>query len=466
MKKGVSLLLGLLISISMIPAVLSQDQEQQVSVQVEIWEIPYYPPSVLMVSPENVEIIPNIWSNIVVVVYDNEMNLENIYLMAYENSLDNAAPDNVRNHYTWVASKSTGTWRFSCPLGANYIDNINSSVQENPTENTYTAIFRVKLARIAASGFWDLYVRAVDNVGLDNYLENINAIMVQVYLEMSLSTYTLSFSGYKGQSVYATQSPMTVTVSSNRNFAIKVKAAGNFTSNGNIIPASAAKAIGEEEVSLSTTYENVWKNVSYGESVQRQIQWRLDIPSNVVAGNYTNTFYVRVETLIVPPSPQNLVQNPSFEDDTFWQFSPPYSTRSSERARTGSYSAKQTQLATSYGSYVTSDNITNFTPGATYYLVGYYYIVNPGGGALPENYRLFFRVRWYPYWENDNGYIQTPGSGFTATAFDSWVQVSYQVTAPENAVRARIYITAQRTSTAVPSTDIFWDDIWLSTQQP
>ncbi|MEM1689280.1 MAG: hypothetical protein QW623_02290 [Candidatus Hadarchaeales archaeon] len=421
-------------------------------------------PSVLMVVPENSTIMPNCWFNVTVTVWEGEMELENIYLVAHENSLSHTASDNIRNHYTWSASKSAGAWQFSCPLGSAYIDTSGCSVLENSETKTYTAIFRVKLSKIAAPGMWNLYVRAVDNTGLDNYLENINAIMVQVYLEMSLSTYTLSFSGYKGQSVYATQSPMTVIVSSNRNFTIKVRAAGDFTSDGYTISASAAKAIGGRTVSLSTIYENVWNNIQYGENMQKQIEWRLDIPSNVAARNYTNTFYVRVETL--PEPPLQLVQNPSFEQTGYWSFGT-NASRSSERARTGSYSAKQVVNSSSYTAYVTSDNITSFIPGQTYYLAGYYYLVNPGGGASPSQYTLFIRVRWYPYWENDDGYVQTPSSGFASTAFDSWTLVSFQVTAPQNAVRARVFITARYTTGQTPpATSAYWDDIWLSTQPP
>jgi len=223
------------------------------------------------------------------------MNLSSITLMDYENTLDNTAPDNTRNHYKWQATKSEGIWSFSCPLGSAYINAAGCSVSEYANTKTYTATFKVRVAKTAAPGTWDLYASATDDTNLYDYLENANAVTVQVYLEMALSTNTLTFLGMQGQSVYASQSPMTVTVTSNQNFDIKVKAAGDWVKGADTMPASATKAIGETTVSLSTAYQNVWSNVQYGEDVAKQIQWRLDIPADAVPGDYTNTFYVRVE---------------------------------------------------------------------------------------------------------------------------------------------------------------------------
>jgi hypothetical protein len=112
---------------------------------------------------------------------------------------------------------------------------------------------------------------------------------------MTLNKSTLTFSGTQGQSVTASESPVTATVTANVSFNLQVRAAGNWVSGGNTMPASATKAKGEGDwASLSTTYQNVWTNVSYGEDVQKNIEWRLDIPSDAVPGTYTNTFYVRV----------------------------------------------------------------------------------------------------------------------------------------------------------------------------
>jgi|GEM_PF-5584431 len=252
-------------------------------------------PEVQSVVPTDTEWIPYSWTTVTVKVYDWNMNVTDITLMAYEASLDNTASDDTRNHYTWVASKSEGTWTFSCPLGSAYIDTDGCSVQEDSDEKTYTATFKVRVAKTAAPGDWDLYASAVDSTDMYDYLENANAVTVQVYLEMQLSTNTLTFIGQQGQQVYANQSPMTVTVTTNQNFDIQVKAAGDWSSDGNSMPASATKAKGEGDwVSLSTSYQNVWTNVSYGEDIQKNIEWKLDIPIETVPGTYTNTFYVRI----------------------------------------------------------------------------------------------------------------------------------------------------------------------------
>jgi hypothetical protein len=84
-------------------------------------------------------------------------------------------------------------------------------------------------------------------------------------------------------------------VTSNTYSNIQVKAAGDWVSNGNTILAGATKARGEGDwISLSTSYQNVWTNITCGEGVQKDIEWRLDIPSDAVPGTYTNTFYIRV----------------------------------------------------------------------------------------------------------------------------------------------------------------------------
>jgi len=245
------------------------------------------------VSPLETLWIPYTCENVTVVVTDNDMNLENVYLMAYENSLDNTAPDNTRNHYTWIASKSGGTWQFSCPLGSDYL--CAGSVIENAEAKTYTLTFSVRLAKTAAPGSWDLYVRAVDENQNENYLENTNAILVSAYLEMTLSADQLTFTGYPGQSIPASQNPLTVSVTSNLDFNIQVRAAGDWSGPGTI-PASATKAAGEVTVSLSTTYQNVYTGVQYGEAVDKDINWILEAPSDAPTGTYTNTFYVRVQS--------------------------------------------------------------------------------------------------------------------------------------------------------------------------
>ncbi|MEM2251250.1 MAG: hypothetical protein QW626_04035, partial [Candidatus Hadarchaeales archaeon] len=260
-----------------------------------IQQMPNVPPEVQSVVPADTAWTPYVWTTVTVTVRDNNMNLSSITLMAYESSLGSGDPDSTRNHYTWQATKSEGTWSFSCPLGSAYIDTTGCSVSEDSETKTYTATFKVRVAKTAAPGTWDLYARAVDEQEGEDDLESANAVTVAVYLEISLSASTLTFSGQQGQSVNASESPVTATVTANKNFYLEVKAAGNWVKGADTMPASATKAKGEGDwVALSTTYQAVWSNVSYGEDVQKQIQWRLDIPADAVPGDYTNTFYVRV----------------------------------------------------------------------------------------------------------------------------------------------------------------------------
>ena len=293
MKKISAFVLAFLLSsVCLAPLVFSE--EQQVSGSAVVSAVPY-PPMVQSIDPSVTEWTPYSWVTVTVTVQDLDMNLTDITLMAYEASLDNTASDDTRNHYTWVASKSEGTWTFSCPLGSAYIDTDGCSVQEDSDEKTYTATFKVRVAKTAAPGDWDLYASAVDSQDGYHYLENANAISVAVYLEISLSASTLTFSGQQGENVTASESPVTATATANVNFDLQVKAAGDWSSDGNSMPASATKAKGEGDwVSLSTSYQNVWTNVSYGEDIQKNIEWKLDIPIETVPGTYTNTFYVRI----------------------------------------------------------------------------------------------------------------------------------------------------------------------------
>jgi hypothetical protein len=103
MKKiSVFVLVLLLSSVCLAPLVFSE--EQQVSGSAVVSAVPY-PPIVQSIVPSMTEWIPYSWVTVTVTVQDQDMNLENIYLMAYESSLDNTAPDSTRNHYTWAASR-------------------------------------------------------------------------------------------------------------------------------------------------------------------------------------------------------------------------------------------------------------------------------------------------------------------------------------------------------------------------
>ncbi|MEM1704409.1 MAG: hypothetical protein QW623_01450, partial [Candidatus Hadarchaeales archaeon] len=205
--------------------------------------------------------------------------------------------NNARFSYTWLANKSNGTWEFSCPTGSPYIDPAGSSMVENSQTKSYITTFKVRVAKTAVPGSWDIAVRVTDKFGLQSELKRTDAIIMAVYLEMSVDKSTLTFSGKQGESVYASESPITATVTANENFYLEVKAAGDWVKGADTMPASATKAKGEGDwVALSTTYQAVWSNVSYGEDVQKQIQWRLDIPADAVPGDYTNTFYLRIKT--------------------------------------------------------------------------------------------------------------------------------------------------------------------------
>ncbi|MEM1689928.1 MAG: hypothetical protein QW623_05560, partial [Candidatus Hadarchaeales archaeon] len=129
-SKIASLLILILLtfSVSAVPLVISAE-EREVSGSATVTVVPY-PPIVQSAVPAVTEWIPYTWQTVTVVITDQDMNLSSITLMAYESSLGSGDPDSTRNHYTWQATKSEGTWSFSCPLGSAYIDTTGCSVSE------------------------------------------------------------------------------------------------------------------------------------------------------------------------------------------------------------------------------------------------------------------------------------------------------------------------------------------------
>jgi len=296
--KAISLTTAFLLLASVFTASFAASQEQTVSGTATVSAVPY-PPEVQLVVPTDTTWTPYAWTTVTVTVRDEDMNLQNIYLMAYEGSLDNTASDDARNHYTWVASKTEAGWSFSCPLDGAYIDTTGCSVTEDSNAKTYTAVFKVRVAKTAAPGTWDLYARGVDSQNADSYLENAGAVTVAVYLELSLDDTTATFSGAQGQTVGASENPTVATVTANTNFNIDVKGAGNWSGPGTLsLSTTKADQDGSApyDLSLSTSWQSLWSGVGYGEGVTRNIYWFLEIPVDATPGNYTNTLYVRVST--------------------------------------------------------------------------------------------------------------------------------------------------------------------------
>ena len=241
--------------------------------------------------------IPFGWYDVMISIEDEGMNLENVYFVLHENSVSSSAPDNVRNHYTWLASKVSESWQFSSLCDSRFIDSENCSAIENLQENSYMLILRIRVSKIAAPGNWNLLIYLKDNE-TENSLENKNAITVQIYIEMFLSTEKLTFAGGQGENVDAIESPLIVTVTTNQSFNVGVRAVSDWTSNEHTISVSATKVKGEGNwISLSTTYQIIWSSVSYGENVQKSIEWRFNIPSNAAPGLYINAFKINVSPI-------------------------------------------------------------------------------------------------------------------------------------------------------------------------
>jgi len=201
--------------------------------------------------------------------------------------------------------------------------------------------------------------------------------------------------------------------------------------------------------------------IAYPDEGWRLIGWSGDVTSEEVTIIITmdedksvTANFEEEESEPEPPAP-NLLLNPGFEDVVDWIFETKAS-RSSEQARTGSWSAKQAELTTSYAREIKSSSIST-AAGKKYILGEWYYLKDPDADGAPEDYTLFLRVRW-----DGVSTGQTPSSGFNPTAFNIWTYIEFEVTAKADTIFGDVVITAKRDAGII--TDVYWDDISFVSQ--
>ncbi len=266
------------------------------------WLIAYQPipnvaPEILAVfTPTDVS--PDVAFDVKVTVRDlNKLNNVNeVWLVLYSSSVSKDASDNVRDHYTFKWVRGTGFTEVGPgPGNAHLIVAGCSAGNDDLTEDNWT--FRVKLGKVAEPVSWNVWAKAVDAGNLEGENTFTDKFTVSVYIELSLDDNSLTFSGQQGQTVGASENPTVATVTSNKDFYIDVKGAGDWSGPGTLqLSNTKADKNGEEpyDLSISTSWQSLWSNVGWGEGVQRNIYWFLVIPSDTTPGNYSNTFYVRV----------------------------------------------------------------------------------------------------------------------------------------------------------------------------
>jgi len=234
-------------------------------------------------------------------VRDNDKlsDLENVKLTVYENTLTAGDTDNTRNHYTFLWDNDTGFEELG-PDSANdsHIDVGQSSAADlSLQEDNFT--FAIVLDNVAKPTGWDVFVEASDSHGYSDNLASSNKFSVNVRISYSWSTASISFSGAPGDTnVAASENPATATVTSNVNFDVSHKVSGameNAQTSENI-PVSnmyVENAVGDR-LTLSTSYQDLYSNIKWGESVTRDSYFFLDFPSPLPPYEFTNQFYVEV----------------------------------------------------------------------------------------------------------------------------------------------------------------------------
>ncbi len=230
--------------------------------------------------------------------------IDDVVVKMYTTAAGEGGSDNEVNHYTFKYDATTTTWSEIGPDGTEPYDHLDTVGCEAPTPLTGesgTYVFKVRLAKVAepsSSSGWTTKGIATDNDAASG--DNTTTFDVNEYISLTIDDSTLTFSGAPGDTnVAPTEQPTLCTISTNSNFDIDVKVSGDWAgaTHGGSIPAANTKAAQDGshtgEISLSMTYQTLWSNVDFGESVEKDIYWFLNIPSPQRDDSYTTTVYAQ-----------------------------------------------------------------------------------------------------------------------------------------------------------------------------
>jgi len=262
------------------------------------------PPTVKGVTPTT-PIDPNAFENFKVEVRDNDTlnDLENVKLVLYDNRFGPDTADNERSHYTFLWENGTGFSEVGPGTGI-HIDTGASSAG-TLTENQDNFVFNVMLDNVAnPNQSWNMYAEVYDNAENSDSLTSANAFSINVRISYSWQAggrdSTVNFSGAPGDSDIAEENGPTIsTITSNVNFDVASKLGDNWTSDttSDEIPAentSFAQTSGGTQTAMSTSYQDVYTDVGYGESLSENVYYYLDVPSDLTPASYSTTFYLEV----------------------------------------------------------------------------------------------------------------------------------------------------------------------------
>jgi hypothetical protein len=309
-KKGASLLSTMMVVALAAPLVMTSNgwpdnldgttTNKKISNYCTLSPSPDPPPEVLnSYSPATVD--PESWENFYVEARDNDnlSDVDEVHFRIYENTLNYDSSDNKRNHYSFKWVRGFGFSEVGPGTGEHIDTGASSAGSDSATLDNWT--FRIKTSAIAKPTNYNVWVKVVDNSDAQDNQEFANDFSVNTYISFSWDTSTVSFSGNPGDTdVGASENPVTVTVDANVDFNIQHKVSGAMenASTSSTIPTSNmyADANGSSpwDLTLSSTYDNLYSGIGWGESVTNNSYFFLDFPSPLEDLTFTNTYYLEV----------------------------------------------------------------------------------------------------------------------------------------------------------------------------
>jgi predicted alpha-1,2-mannosidase len=124
----------------------------------------------------------NVYYNIIAKVRDNDnlLDVNQVILNLYENSLNQGASDNVQNHYTFNWVRGAGFNEVGPGPGNEHLD-VNACTPGSYSVTTDNWTFRIRLDVTALPGQWNLWVKVVDNANQQENLVFANKFTVNPY---------------------------------------------------------------------------------------------------------------------------------------------------------------------------------------------------------------------------------------------------------------------------------------------
>ncbi|MBA7507053.1 hypothetical protein ES706_05769 [subsurface metagenome] len=248
---------------------------------------------------------PNAAFDVEIEVRDNDeiSDIEEVWLVVYENIKSQGDADNARNHYTfkWVRAGADNWFEVGPDAGGSHI-NVGSCVKGDDAKTTDNFLFNIKLG-VAASpnNSWNVWAKVIDSASEEDSEEFLAKFSVTEYLSLAIDDETLTFSGNPGETDKAApENPTVCTVDSNTDFKIQVRLSGDWSGSvyGGSIPMANTYADQDGSspytVTLTAGYQDLWPSVGWGEGVARDCYWFLDFPLPLRDDVYSTTFYVNV----------------------------------------------------------------------------------------------------------------------------------------------------------------------------